>query len=109
MIYLSEAATNELRRLRSKRHNPKTRLRIGVQSGGCLGLLYSIDFDEVLKSDDLVYDCSGLSVVVEPTHLGYIMGMTLDYSEDLMGGAFRFDNPNTVQSCGCGNSFSVKA
>lgn len=108
MIHLSKAAASEVRRLLSKRQRPNLCLRLGVQTGGCSGLYYTINFDEAEKPGDIVYDCSGLQVVVEPSHLNYITGMTLDYSEDLMGGAFRFDNPNARESCGCGNSFSVE-
>lgn len=108
MIYLTEAAVGEIRRLQSQRRNSAPRLRLGVESAGCLGLSYKIDFDEVSKSGDLAYECRGIVVVVEAADLDYIVGMTLDYSEDLMGGAFRFDNPNAVQSCGCGNSFCLQ-
>lgn len=109
MIHLSKTAASEVKRLQSKRRNPAAKLRLGVQAGGCSGLLYTIDFDEVVKPGDVVYDCSGLVVVVDTDHLNYITGMTLDYSEDLMGGAFRFENPNAGESCGCGNSFSIQA
>ena len=109
MIHLSKTAASEIRRLQSKRRSRAVKVRLGVRAGGCSGLLYTIEFDEAVKADDVVYDCAGLVVVVDTAHLNYLTGMTLDYSEDLMGGAFRFDNPNAKESCGCGNSFSIQA
>jgi iron-sulfur cluster assembly accessory protein len=109
MISLSEAAADEIRRLRLKRHTPSARLRLGVQRGGCTELYYIIDFDEVMNPGDRVYDCDGISVIVDEESFNYIAELTLDYSEDLMGGGFRFHNPKAIESCGCGNSFRVEA
>lgn len=108
MIELSKAALGEIRRLQLRRKNPEARLRLGVQMGGCADFYYTIDFDEAPKSSDRVYDCGGVSVVVDEESLNYISELTLDYSEDLMGGGFRFHNPKAVESCGCGNSFRVE-
>lgn len=107
MIHLSKAASSEIKRLQSCRPNSNNLLRLGVQTGGCAGMLYTIEFDEVLQAEDIVYDCSDIRVVVDSQQSKFLIGLTLDYSEDLMGGAFRFDNPNTLQSCSCGNSFSL--
>ena len=108
MISLSKAAASEIRRLKLKRQNLETRLRLGVQRGGCAELYYTIDFDETMNSGDRVYECDGISVIVDEQSLNYITGLTLDYSEDLMGGGFRFHNPNAIENCGCGNSFRVE-
>lgn len=108
MIHLNKAAASEIRRLQSRRQNPNAKLRLGVQPGGCADLSYTIEFDEGMKPGDRVYDCSGIQVVVNIQSLNYINDLTLDYSEDLMGGGFRFHNPNATACCGCGNSFSMK-
>lgn len=107
MINLSKAAVAEIRRLQLRRHNPQARLRLGVKDGGCSALYYTIDFDEVVQEGDRIYDCSGLAVIVDSKSLKALNELTLDYSEDLMGGGFRFHNPNALESCGCGNSFRV--
>ena len=109
MIKLSQAAANEIRRLQIKRRSPKARLRLGVQAGGCVDLYYTIDFDEEINASDRVYDCDGVGVVVDEKSLNAIAGLVLDYSEDLMGGGFRFHNPNASETCGCGNSFRLEA
>lgn len=107
MINLSKAAASEVKRLRSKHQKPNAKFRLGVQSGGCSGMVYTLDFDEETQPDDRVFDCNGLQVIVTAESLSYIDGLTLDYSEDLMGGGFRFHNPKATQSCGCGNSFTT--
>jgi iron-sulfur cluster assembly accessory protein len=107
MIQLKPAAVKEIRRLQSKEQKLDARFRLGVQAGGCAELFYSLEFDTTVNSDDNIYDCNGIPVVVDAQSWNYISDLTLDYSEDLMGGGFRFHNPQAVASCGCGNSFSV--
>ena len=94
--------------------NDKKALRVGVRSGGCSGMSYTMDFigEDKINSDDKVYDYSLSSeqtfkVVCDPKSLLYIYGMQLDFSKDLIGGGFNFVNPNASQTCGCGSSFAV--
>lgn len=95
-------------RLKSKHPNPNALFRLGVQPTGCCGLSYTMAFDETLNPDDRVYESEGVKVAIAPQELKYLNGLTLDYSEDLMGGAFRFNNPNASQNCSCGNSFVLR-
>jgi len=106
MIYFSPAAATEIKRLLTKQGSQSTLFRIQIKVGGCCGLLYNMTFDEDVQSSDAVYSCADISVVVDSQSLKYLAGLTLDYSEDLMGGGFRFHNPHATTSCGCGNSFS---
>jgi iron-sulfur cluster assembly accessory protein len=108
MINLSKAAIGEIRRLQLSRKKQDARLRLAVQTGGCQSLYYIIDFDETMNSSDRLYDCNGVSLIVDEASFPYISELTLDYSEDLMGGGFRFHNPQAISSCGCGNSFSIQ-
>lgn len=108
MIHLSTTAANEIRRLRSKQQNPNILFRLQVQVGGCSGLFYDLKFDQ-LRLGDQVFDCTSIAVVVDAQSLNYISELTIDYSEDLMGGGFRFHNPAAIAFCGCGNSFSINA
>lgn len=71
-------------------------------------MVYTLEFDQTVKPGDQVYDCNGLSVVIDAQQVNYIDGLILDYSEDLMGGGFRFHNPKAKQNCGCGNSFTLE-
>ena len=92
----------------------KKALRVGVRSGGCSGMSYTMDFigEDEINSDDKIYDYSlsedvAFKVVCDPKSLLYIYGMQLDFSTELIGGGFNFTNPNASQTCGCGSSFAV--
>ena len=97
-----------------KGQSDKKALRVGVRSGGCSGMSYTMDFIESneINPDDKVYDYSlkadqVFQVVCDPKSLLYIYGMQLDFSKELIGGGFNFVNPNASQTCGCGSSFAV--
>jgi iron-sulfur cluster assembly accessory protein len=109
MIHLSPAAIGEVNRRRSKFSPAPMLFRVSVQRGGCADLYYILDLVEAASPEDRVLDCDGVPVVVDAQSWPYLDGLTLDYSEDLMGGGFRFHNPNASSSCGCGNSFSITA
>ncbi len=108
MINLTPAATREVKRLKARFQDSAVGLRVGVQNSGCSGMSYTLNFDGETRPDDEVYEAEGIIVRVDADSLGHINGLTLDYSEDLMGGGFRFNNPQATHSCGCGNSFSTE-
>ncbi len=109
MVQLSAAATGEVLRLKAKTHNADSKLRISVLSGNCLNFSYSLTFDVDVQPGDKLYQNANIVIIVSFKALPYLNGLVVDYSEDLMGGGFRFHNPNVVQSCSCGNSFSVQS
>lgn len=107
-IQLSPAAIAEIRRLNiSQGHPTPPRIRLNLAPGGCEQFLYDLTFDPQTDASDQVFDCQGLAFCVQTALLNKIWGLQIDYSEDLMGGGFRYHNPNASQHCGCGNSFSV--
>lgn len=109
MIGLSEAAIQEVIRLRRRQpNNDHAFLRLGVQTAGCAGLSYHLEFVTTQGDSDRSFDCNGIQIVVDAKSFSYLSGLRLDYSEDLMGGSFRFDNPNAKQTCSCGHSFAVE-
>jgi len=81
-------------------------LRLGVMGGGCSGLSYSIKFDTQPRERDRIYEFDDVRVFVDPKSFLYLHGMTLDYEETLIRQGFKFINPNSTHSCGCGSSFS---
>ena len=108
MIELSLTAIGEVKRLRSKHLKTEDGvLRIGVHEGGCSGWSYQLEFAQSPATDDQVFDCGDLQVVVDRQSLAYLNGLTLDYTEDLMGGGFRFYNPKATETCSCGHSFAM--
>lgn len=110
-IHLTETALQELKRLRGKQEGsgePKV-LRLGVKPSGCSGMSYTMNFEAGANPDDHVLAFEDLTVAVDPLSMTMLYDMTVDFSEDLLGGGFRFRNPNALSSCGCGTSFSTAA
>ena len=111
-VLITTPALDQLDRL-CKEQGPEKLLRVGVRSGGCSGMSYTMDFvsSDDIKKDDEVYEYSvgnsSFKVICDPKSLLYIYGMQLDFSTDLIGGGFNFTNPNATQTCGCGSSFAV--
>lgn len=108
MIQISQAAANEIERLKSKRSQSDSTLlfRLSIKQGGCSGLFYDLSFAQTQEAEDIICESQGIKVAISAHSLRYVEGLKLDYAEDLMGGGFRFQNPQAVSSCGCGNSFS---
>ena len=107
VISLSESAVKEVKRLINVQGLTEGGLRLGVKGGGCSGLSYTINFDEKIGQYDSVYDIEGVKVIVDAKSAIYLQGTQLDFQKDLMGGQFKFVNPNANKTCGCGESFSA--
>lgn len=87
---------------------PKAKLlRLSVEGGGCSGFQYKFDLVGERASDDLVIERSGATLVIDPVSLNFLSGAEIDFVDDLMGAAFKINNPNATASCGCGTSFSI--
>ncbi|MEL0265170.1 MAG: iron-sulfur cluster assembly accessory protein [Synechococcus sp.] len=112
-ILITEPAMKQLANLMQQQGSGSV-LRVGVRSGGCSGMSYTMDFIDAaeIQGDDERYsyepaDAPSFEVVCDPKSLLYIYGMQLDFSTELIGGGFNFTNPNASQTCGCGSSFAV--
>ncbi|PTY02155.1 iron-sulfur cluster assembly accessory protein [Opitutaceae bacterium EW11] len=82
-------------------------LRIAITGGGCNGLSYKLRFVSDPKKGDILVHSEGVRVLVDPKTALYLKGTVLDYSDRMVGGGFKFSNPNAKASCSCGESFSV--
>jgi len=82
-------------------------LRVSVEGGGCSGFQYKFDLVSASQADDLVIEKAGARVLIDPVSLGLLNGSEIDFVEDLMGAAFRVNNPQATASCGCGTSFAI--
>ena len=90
------------------RAEPETpMLRVAVTGGGCSGFQYNFVLENEKLEDDLVIERDGATVLVDPLSLDFLKGAEIDFVDDLIGAAFRINNPNATSSCGCGTSFSV--
>ena len=81
-------------------------LRVGVRGGCCSGFQYQLAFDEQ-RDDDIIFESSGVKILVDTQSLPYVDGSEIDYVESLQGAGFQVNNPNVVAACGCGSSFRV--
>lgn len=105
MIELTPRAAKQVRHLMTE--NGLTEgfgLRVGIQPGGCSGFSYLLDIGE-REEGDQIFHCDDIEVYVDPKSHALLDGLRIDYESGLMGGGFKFDNPNAKKSCGCGTSF----
>ena len=106
-IEFTDAAAKKVAILVSEEENPALKLRVYITGGGCSGFQYGFTFDEKVNDGDLVVEKQGVSMVVDPMSLQYLMGGVVDYTDGLQGSRFIVQNPNATTTCGCGSSFSV--
>lgn len=106
-LNFSDSAANKVKALIEEEGNPDLKLRVFVTGGGCSGFQYGFTFDEVKNEDDFVMEKNGVTLLIDPMSMQYLMGAEIDYTEGLEGAQFVIRNPNAVTTCGCGSSFSV--
>lgn len=106
-ITFSDAAAKRVKTLIAEEENPNLKLRVYITGGGCSGFQYGFTFDEKVNEGDTVVENEGVTLVVDPMSLQYLIGGVVDYTEGLEGSRFFVDNPNATTTCGCGASFSV--
>ncbi|MFV0574350.1 MAG: iron-sulfur cluster insertion protein ErpA [Vibrio sp.] len=106
-LSFSEAAASRVKVLISEEENPNLKLRVYITGGGCSGFQYGFTFDENVNDGDTTIVKQGVTLVVDPMSLQYLIGGEVDYTEGLEGSRFFVNNPNATTTCGCGASFSV--
>jgi iron-sulfur cluster insertion protein len=106
-LLFTDAAAHKVRELIVEENNPNLKLRVYISGGGCSGFQYGFTFDENRAEDDLAVNKDGVTLVVDPLSLQYLMGAEIDYTENLQGARFVIRNPNAKTTCGCGSSFAV--
>lgn len=107
MIKVTESAKKQALRLMEDEGKPNSFIRVGVEGGGCSGLMYQLQFDTEKKEDDKEFEDNGVKIIVNKKSFLYLIGTELDYSGGLNGKGFVFKNPNADRTCGCGESFSI--
>ncbi|MBT4775132.1 MAG: iron-sulfur cluster assembly accessory protein [Crocinitomicaceae bacterium] len=107
MITVTDDAKVRALELMSEDQKEGQFIRVGVEGGGCSGLMYQLEFDNKLSENDKEFENNGVRVVVDKKSFLYLIGTTLDYSGGLNGKGFVFKNPNADRTCGCGESFSI--
>lgn len=106
-LVFTDAAAQKVNELIQEEDNPDLMLRVFVAGGGCSGFQYGFTFDEKVEDGDSSVVNQGVTLLVDPMSVQYLMGAEIDYKEDLQGAQFVIRNPNATTTCGCGSSFTV--
>lgn len=106
-VVFTNSAAKRVGELIAEEGNEGLMLRVYIQGGGCSGFQYGFDFDENVADGDTVVENAGVKLLIDPMSYQYLMGVEIDFKEDLQGARFIVNNPNAATTCGCGASFSV--
>ncbi len=107
MVRLTEKATEKVKEIRKAEGQDEHGLRVRVVAGGCSGFSYDLYFDEAPEAEDNVFHTGGVPVYVDALSYQYLEGTEIDYVESIAGAGFKFNNPQSKGSCGCGKSFNA--
>ena len=105
-VTLSDRAARRIAQILKAEAQP-TALRLAVTGGGCSGFQYNFALDETRLDEDLFIEEGGAKILIDPVSLDFLAGAEIDFTDGLIGQAFKVNNPNATASCGCGTSFSV--
>jgi iron-sulfur cluster insertion protein len=106
-VVFTDAAATKVGELIREEQNPELKLRVFISGGGCSGFQYGFTFDENIEEGDSQVVNQGVTLVIDPMSVQYLMGAEIDYKEDLQGAQFIIRNPNATTTCGCGQSFTA--
>ena len=106
-VVFTDAAASKVGELIKEEQNPDLKLRVFISGGGCSGFQYGFTFDENIEDGDAEVVNQGVTLVIDPMSVQYLMGAEIDYKEDLQGAQFIIRNPNATTTCGCGQSFTA--
>jgi len=106
MIKLTDSAVKRIHDIVEKRGSG-IGLRVGVVESGCSGYSYALDYAESVSDDDVVIEQDDVKVVIDKKSLPILNEMELDFVKEGLNQSFKFNNPNAISSCGCGESFST--
>ncbi len=107
MLKITSMAATKVQEFLQQNGRPEAGLRVRVVGGGCSGFSYQLALDDAAATGDEVFEQNGVRFFVDPRSNLYLDGTEIDYVDDIMGSGFKFKNPNSTGSCGCGESFQV--
>ncbi len=107
MVHLTDSATEHVKKVLAKDADG-IGLRLGVKTSGCSGYQYLIETATAVREQDRTLESNGITIVIDDESLRYLAGSELDFIREGLNSGFKFHNPNTAESCGCGQSFSLR-
>ena len=108
VVTLSEAAAVRVREIMDRAAKPYAGLRVGVKNGGCAGQEYVLEYAEAAGALDEVVEDKGVTILVEPKAVLFLIGTEIDYEVSKLSAKFVFRNPNETDACGCGESVTIE-
>jgi iron-sulfur cluster assembly protein len=108
VVSLTERAAERVREIMAKSDKPYAGLRVGVKNGGCAGQEYVLAYAEAAEPLDEVVEDKGVTILVEPKAVLFLVGTEIDYEVSKLSAKFVFKNPNETDACGCGESVTIE-
>ena len=102
VITLSNSAAYRVKEIIASAKEPIIGVRIGVESGGCAGMSYVMEYAKKVNPNDEIIEAKGVKVLIDPKAIMYLLGTEMDYKKGEMSSTFVFKNPNETERCGCG-------
>ena len=106
MVMLTASAADAVRRFINSSKKEIVGLRLRIDGGGCSGFQYGMRLEAEIAENDVVQDCSGITMLIDRESQPLLNGVTVDFIDSMEGSGFKFENPNATGSCSCGKSFS---
>ena len=108
VVTLTERAAERVREIMGKAEKPYAGLRVGVKNGGCAGQEYILEYAETANPLDEVVEDKGVTILVDPKAVLFLIGSEIDYEVSKLAAKFVFHNPNETDACGCGESVTIQ-
>ncbi|NEX91416.1 iron-sulfur cluster assembly accessory protein [Caulobacter sp. 17J65-9] len=108
VVTLTEAAAERVKAIMARADKPYVGLRVGVKNGGCAGQEYVLEYAEAASPVDEVVEDKGVTVLIDPKAVLFLIGAEIDYETTQLASKFVFRNPNETDACGCGESVTIK-
>ena len=105
---LSDRAAERVREFMARAEQPYAGLRVGVKNGGCAGQEYVLEYAEAANPLDEVVEDKGVTILVDPKAILFLIGTEIDYEVTKLSAKFVFRNPNETDACGCGESVTIE-
>src|SRR6202789_1869740 len=107
VVTLSDSAAARVKEIMGRAEKPYAGLRVGVKNGGCAGQEYVLEYAETADPLDEVVEDKGVTILIEPKAILFLIGSQIDYEVSKLSAKFVFHNPNETDACGCGESVTI--
>jgi iron-sulfur cluster assembly protein len=106
-LTLTAAAEARVAALMARAPEGTVGVKLSTPRRGCSGLAYSVDYVAAADPMDERIETAAGPFFIDGASILYLIGSTMDWSEDDFAAGFTFENPNAKGACGCGESFTV--